>query len=90
MYLRGPKSECRAFSPTVTRTSTLTEPPLSTALDSRLHTPDMSSQNSRLGDCPRCGATIHDWHVLVEYETNGRHRYWADCPDCGAVVDPDA
>ncbi|MDL0135662.1 hypothetical protein PNP85_02665 [Halobacterium salinarum] len=50
----------------------------------------MTSQNSRLGDCPRCGATIHDWHVLVEYETNGRHRYWADCPDCGAVVDPDA
>ncbi|WP_442903413.1 DUF7837 family putative zinc-binding protein [Halobacterium sp. KA-4] len=48
----------------------------------------MPSTNPRLGDCPRCGASIHDRHILVAYGPDDRPRYWADCPGCGDVVAP--
>ncbi|EMA31922.1 hypothetical protein C444_07600 [Haloarcula japonica DSM 6131] len=48
----------------------------------------MSSQNPRLGGCPRCGEEIQHRHVLIAYETGDEPRYWAECPGCGDVVDP--
>ncbi|WP_455583663.1 DUF7837 family putative zinc-binding protein [Halobacterium salinarum] len=33
----------------------------------------MPSTNSRLGDCPRCGASIHDRHILVAYGPDKSH-----------------
>ena len=48
----------------------------------------MQTDRSILGDCPHCETTIGSRHVLIEYRTDGRQRFWAECPKCAEVVDP--
>jgi hypothetical protein len=50
----------------------------------------MGSQEPCLGVCPRCGESIQERHVLVEYGSSEQPQYWAGCPGCGEVVDPEA
>lgn len=73
--------------PAVTR-SPRTQPSHVKAVHPNSERRGMPSQDSRLGVCPRCGESIYQWHVLVEYESGNDPRYWAECPDCGEVVDP--
>jgi hypothetical protein len=48
----------------------------------------MSTQRSRLGDCPDCGAAIQARHVLIEYDTDSGPGIWAEFPRCAAVAHP--
>jgi uncharacterized C2H2 Zn-finger protein len=51
----------------------------------------MPSDNSTLGRCPDCGASIPNRRLLIEYETeDGDASAYAECPDCDEVVTPEA
>ncbi|WP_436927596.1 DUF7837 family putative zinc-binding protein [Halosimplex amylolyticum] len=48
----------------------------------------MQSNIDPLGTCPECGSALVPADVIVEYETDNGHRYYAECPACETVVHP--
>ena len=49
----------------------------------------MHTQQSALGTCPFCNASISEGYVLIEYETADGIDRWAECPACSEVVHPE-
>jgi hypothetical protein len=48
----------------------------------------MTTQDSSLGTCPSCSATIPAGLVLIEYERADGAAAFAECPDCHEVIRP--
>ena len=50
----------------------------------------MSDKTEPLGICPKCGAEIEPFQLLVEYEKDdGTTGRFAECESCGEVVRPE-
>ncbi|AGB15820.1 hypothetical protein Halru_1205 [Halovivax ruber XH-70] len=49
---------------------------------------DRLAARRSVGDCPRCGASIDETAVIIEYEVSDRETAYAECPTCEDVVSP--
>lgn len=48
----------------------------------------MYPEQTPVGRCPDCDASIPTGGVLVEYQSARGPAMFAECPDCAAVVHP--
>ncbi|WP_042665599.1 hypothetical protein [Haloferax sp. ATB1] len=47
----------------------------------------MTNESTTIGRCPDCETELHEYHVLIEFETeDGGTGLFADCPECDDVV----